>query len=137
MSTREYPLTVVLETADTPNKNRRIYPSEVLLVIVGHRQMMGELYPAARKKEATDWTLIELENVSHLASNFRMEGKQLLCDITPYGPRGAALEKMLDEGSGNVAFALRGACELISDEFNNLIVNNYNFITVDLVEEKS
>lgn len=135
---------VVVEKADTPNLNGRIYPRALLEKIAASvKQRHGEMrYPArahklapSEEEKAREMT-IPLELVSHHFTNLRVDDEgQLVCDVTVLTTTsGQLLSRTLDdpEHKDKLGFGLRG----FSQEDEEGVVTEYHFVTIDAYQKK-
>lgn len=135
---------VVVEKADTPNLNGRIYPRAVLEQIASSvKQRFGEMrYPAGSTRlmfgedPVQRNMTVSLQSASHSFANLRVdEDGQLLCDVTVLTTTaGQDLIRALDdpEHSTKIGFGLRGFAEQDADG----LVTEYQFVTIDAYQKK-
>lgn len=94
--------------------------------LIDEKRFLGELDQQCHDSS------VNLSNVSHLVTDLRMEGNNLLADIQILTtPRGRALQELLDRNE--VVFAPRGLGEIGEDR----IIKNYKLITIDAVPSRS
>jgi hypothetical protein len=135
---------VVVEKADVPNLNGRIYPRAVLERIAASvKQRHGEMrYPAAvpkipfEEEEMGRQMTIPVELVSHYFTNLRVDEEgQLVCDITVLTTSwGQVLSRALDDPDhkDKLGFGLRG----FSRQDDEGLVTEYQFVTIDAYQKK-
>lgn len=130
---------VVVQTADKMNRNGRLYPRAELEKLVGHRAVYGELNPfkdmefiLSMDTEVTRLT-IDLDKASHIASDFRMIGDDLVCDLRLVGPKGEIVKEIMEKLGEAPQLALRGFFPTPIDG----VVRDYRMVTVDIVSERA
>lgn len=120
-----------VEKLDTPNANKRIYPTKViednlarLKEVQLARGWMGEL--GARHD-----SIIHLNTVSHLIVDAKIENGNLMIAIEPLNtPCGRLLKEMISKDE--ITFRLSGIGGGQWDENNNFVFDDgYKLITID------
>lgn len=135
---KEYYLAGSFSSADTPNKNKRIYPMKVLKPAVDRyvkeyvetKRALGELnHPS----EAT----INLDRVSHLIEDLHFEGKELMGKAkildTPCGKQA----KALIEGGVKLGVSTRALGSVKEVNGINEVQDDFMLATVDIVHDPS
>lgn len=114
----------IIEQADVPNANGRIYPKKLLERIINEHQddqIFGQLGPAENSKISFDF-------MSHVVSGLRMADGFLMADIgTIKSCQGPTLENLLK--TGTVVFRLRG----VGSIENNVVQDDYQLVAIDAV----
>jgi hypothetical protein len=136
---------VIVEKADVPNLNGRIYPRAVLEKIASSvKQRFGEMrYPAGSFKPSFGEDVqqrnitVKLEDASHYYTNLRVDEQgQLLCDVSILSTTaGHNLARTLDdpEHKDKIGFGLRGFAEQDATG----LVTTYQFVTIDAYQKKA
>ena len=131
--------TMVVQTADKMNRNGRLYPRAELEKLVGHPAVYGELsffketeLILSKDTEVTRLT-INLDNASHIASDFRMVGDDLVCSLRLVGPKGKIVKEIMEKLGEAPQLALRGFFPTPVDG----VVRDYQMVTVDIVSERA
>lgn len=125
-----------------PNRNKRVYSEECLRPVVSSflkekvqtKQAWGELgHP-----KGEDGPKIHESNISHLITDLRWEGKQVIgeCTVLNHGP-GLMLKAMIEVG-GKPGMSTRGLGSVKQSE-NGLseVQKDYKLITIDAVTDPS
>lgn len=123
----------VLE-ANKPNKNRRIYPEQVLKANVErlsnqvkNKQLLGQI-------DFPNDALIHFENASHVITELILEDNKLIASIeTLPTPQGKVLEKLLEHDA--VALRPYGIGNGKVDENGVLVIDDsYKMISISVVK---
>jgi hypothetical protein len=123
---------------DAINKNRRMYPEEVLKSnvkrleeAIKNRGLIGEL------DHPTD-SIIHFENASHLVTKLWWEGKTLMGEGEVLGTPSGKLLKSLIEAGVRVGISSRGVGNGQTNEDGVLVIGeSYKLITFDAVADPS
>lgn len=112
----------ILQSADTRNQNKRVYPKDVLVDgirriqdQINNRRFLGELdHPITDNQQRS--TTVELKNCSHLVTELWWEGTILhgTVETLPYAPSGKIMGGMIADQIP-VGFSLRGLADVNSD----------------------
>lgn len=118
---------VMIQLADVPNKNGRIYPRHVLLNML---QGLTEREPIKGVMGASpDPTYVHMEDVSHQATNFSVNDVGLVADVEVLStPKGLALREILKQKE--VTFGIRG---LVNVREN--VVHACAVISIDVIDD--
>ncbi len=89
----------IIQAAGKPNANNRIYPRPILeredkkyQELIADRRALGEL-------DHPDSPIVQLENVSHLLTETKWDGENLLGEVEVLDtPKGQILGKLVDRG---------------------------------------
>lgn len=127
----------IFQRAGEPNNNNRIYEKRILereigrlTESLGERRLMGEL-------DHPTYDAIKLQNVSHLITNLRMTGNEMIGEAellnTPAGLTAQALVK-----SGvKLGISSRGLGTLTERDGSKFVNEDFRLITFDLVADPS
>ena len=128
----------ILQRSDTLNQNGRIYPAHVLerevrnyQKLINERRSMGAL-------DHTDSSIIELDTVSHLVTEARIENGVVYgtIEILPT-PKGDILRSLIDSNV-TVGISSRGVGSTKADEDGYQVVQeDFQLICWDFVSEPS
>jgi hypothetical protein len=120
-----YDLTVKICQADTPNKNNRLYSSEVLqsaIEKVATKEMLGTI-------GMPEGPSVDLADVSHTITDLRLEGGFLVGKVKVLKtPKGKLLEELLSQPP-SLDFRLAGVGQVDS----NGVVSNFTITSVNAV----
>ncbi|MGZ8924591.1 MAG: hypothetical protein ACXW2E_01780 [Nitrososphaeraceae archaeon] len=109
------PYTVQIQIIDKPNKNKRIYPKELiqnLIIQYRDKDIRGTIGIPNSFSEWLD------ENSSHIIRNLRIEEDYLVGDVTILDtPLGSILSSILDK----MDFRLVGCSKYIEDDTSNTV----------------
>ncbi len=125
------PIPQIVITADEPNHNNRVYPSEVLLEAIADaqkrmegRQMYGSTQPG----------YLRLAKISHVVTALSLEDQKLMATIKLLDtPEGLAVMKALDEG-GRITMSLKGSGVVVAHEALE-VVRSYSLESVSISVE--
>lgn len=135
---KNYYLTGPFSSADTPNKNKRIYPMRVLRPAVDRyveeyvktKRAVGEL-------NHPDSATINLDRVSHMIEDLHFEGKELMGKAkildTPCGKQAKALL----EGGVKLGVSTRALGSVREVNGINEVQDDFMLATVDIVHDPS
>jgi hypothetical protein len=100
-------LTGLLQCADTPNGNGRIYPRTILerevnryKKVIEQNRALGELdHPPEKDWERDDPLSVRLDRASHIIRNIQMKGNEVRGEVQVLStPAGKILEALLNDG---------------------------------------
>jgi hypothetical protein len=134
---------MVLQTADSVNQNKRLYPQSVLAEgmkdiesRMNRRAFLGELdhpVPTGNKFDEIRQTTVMLKEVSHLIRDYDWRGKQLIGELeTTNTPNGGILLGLLKDQSG-IGMSMRGMASLKKMREYNEVEGPLMIITYDSV----
>lgn len=128
----------IIQAAGKPNANNRIYPREVLeredrryQELVKDRRAMGEL-------DHPDSPVVQLENVSHLVTETKWEGQNLIGEIEVLDtPKGQILGKLV-ERNVKLGISSRGLGSVRrNNEGYDMVEEDFNLVCYDMVSNPS
>lgn len=135
---------MVMQDADTPNQNKRMYPRRVLVEgmngvkeRMSRKAFIGELdHPTPSGNETYDGirqTTVSLKEVSHYIREYEWRGNQLIGELeTASTPNGKILLGLLKDKSG-IGLSMRGMAELDRQAGINIVKAPLYIITFDAV----
>lgn len=123
------PTFIIRQLLDSPNRNGRIYTKECMekaitdtKKLIEEKRFLGELL------EQSQYTGINLSNVSHMVTDLRIEENKIAVDIQVLKtPKGILLQEMMD--AKEIEFVQRGLGKIGKDN----IVTDYTLIAIDAV----
>lgn len=128
----------VLQRSDTLNQNGRIYPRVILEREIRNYQKLVKERRALGALDHPDSSIIELNTVSHLVTEARMENGVVygVLEILPT-PSGEIMKNLV-ESNVTVGISSRGVGSVKTDENGYQIVqDDFHLIAFDLVIEPS
>lgn len=136
-----------IQTADTINANKRMYPMNVLengMQNCGSRMksraFLSELdhpIPQGGAFDQIRQTTVQLKQVSHIIRDYEWQGNHLVAQMeTTSTPNGAILRGLLEDKSG-IGFSMRGLAELQRLTEYNLVKGPLTIIAFDAVSQPS
>jgi hypothetical protein len=136
-------LTSLVQKAEDPNENGRIYPLEVMTESVKAIQPMLKERSILGEMDHPDDAKIHTENACILLTKLWMEGKNVYgqFEILEGMPKGQMLKALIDQDV-RVCISSRGVGDLESylsedgNEFNR-VLPGFKFVTFDAVNEPS
>ena len=134
----------IFQRADAKNQNGRIYPYKVLDKALQEaseslmaRQMMGEMdHPSDQSPT------VSLKNVSHVITNLKFSGKELIGEAVVFddpGPAGTPSGRLLGaliRNNCTVGISSRGFGS-VTEGYEETIVDEYKLVTFDAVHDPS
>jgi hypothetical protein len=128
----------IIQKAECPNQNKRIYPSAILRREVENYQKAVRESRAVGELDHPDSSSVSLERVSHIIREMGWNGNDVVgkIEVLPT-PRGKILENLLESGV-RIGISSRGVG---STEKNNegldLVQDDYQIVCWDIVSEPS
>ena len=135
---KNYFIEGVFMESDTKNRNGRVYPGEVMSKEINRynnesvkqNRAMGELgHP--------EGPTVNLERVSHIIKDLRVEGKQVIGKAkimeTPYGK---IVKNLMEEGA-RLGVSSRGMGSLKEQDGVNVVQEDFMLASVDVVADPS
>jgi hypothetical protein len=128
----------IIQAAGKPNANNRIYPRQVLeredqkyQELVKDRRALGEL-------DHPDSPIVQLENVSHLVTETRWDGENLVGEIEVLDtPKGQILGKLV-ERNVKLGISSRGLGSVSRNhEGYDIVEDDFNLVCYDMVSNPS
>jgi hypothetical protein len=128
----------IIQKAQQPNANNRIYPRPILeredakyQELIGERRALGEL-------DHPDSPLVQLENVSHLVTETKWDGDDLLGTVEVLDtPKGQILEKLIGRDI-KLGISSRGLGSTSrTNEGYDMVEDDFNLVCYDMVSNPS
>jgi hypothetical protein len=128
----------VFQRAGQPNQNKRIYEKKILVREMGRldesikeRRLMGELDHPSHDS-------VKLQNVSHLITNLRMEGNEMIGRAEILSTPAGQVAQALIKGGVKLGISSRGMGTLSEADNGFKKVNgDFKLVTFDLVADPS
>lgn len=132
-TTKSSYLSGIFMQADITNGNQRVYPlSEISSAVNSVNKRILEGHSVYGELNHPDNLSIDLNNVSHIITEMRVEGKNAIGKAKLLNtPKGMVVKAIL-EGGGKLGVSSRGSGNVIEGK-----VNGFNLITVDIVAQPS
>ena len=128
----------IIQAAGKPNANNRVYPRQILeredqkyQELISERRALGELgHP--------DSPIVQLENVSHLLTQTRWDGDNLIGEIEVLDtPKGKILGKLV-ERKIKLGISSRGLGSVSrTNEGYDMVEDDFNLVCYDMVSNPS
>lgn len=131
-------LSGIIQKADTPNQNKRIYPAEILHREIENYQKAVREARAVGELDHPESSSVSLDRVSHVIREMWWDGPNVCgrVEVLPT-PKGKILESLLESGI-TIGISSRGVG---STEKNNesldIVQPDYQIICFDIVSEPS
>ena len=128
----------IIQKAQQPNANNRIYPRPILeredakyQELIGERRALGEL-------DHPDSPIVQLENVSHLVTETKWDGDDLLGTVEVLDtPKGQILEKLIGRDI-KLGISSRGLGSTSrTNEGYDMVEDDFNLVCYDMVSNPS
>ena len=128
----------VIQKAQQPNANNRIYPRPILeredakyQELIKERRSLGEL-------DHPDSPIVQLENVSHLVTETKWEGDDLVGTVEVLDtPKGQILEKLINRDI-KLGISSRGLGSTSrTNEGYDMVEDDFNLVCYDMVSNPS
>ena len=128
----------IIQAAGKPNANNRIYPRPILeredkkyQELIADRRALGEL-------DHPDSPIVQLENVSHLLTETKWDGENLLGEVEVLDtPKGQILGKLVDRGI-KLGISSRGLGSTSrTNEGYDMVEDDFNLVCYDMVSNPS
>lgn len=133
-----------LQSADTKNQNRRVYPKMVLdqgmhaiQKKINERRFLGELDHPISDNSARQTTVL-YQNASHLVREWWWEDNKIkgIVETLPYTPNGRVMSGLIADGVA-CGFSLRGLGDIVSKNDYQEVQAPLVIISYDCVSEPS
>ena len=128
----------IIQKAQQPNANNRIYPRPILeredakyQELIKERRALGEL-------DHPDSPIVQLENVSHLVTETKWEGDDLVGTVEVLDtPKGQILEKLINRDI-KLGISSRGLGSTSrTNEGYDMVEDDFNLVCYDMVSNPS
>ena len=132
-STRGSYLSGIFMQADKKNHNQRVYPmSEIAAAVDSVNKTIVEGHSVYGELNHPDNLTIDLNNVSHIITEMRMEGSNAIGKARILNTPKGNIVKAILEGGGKLGVSSRGSGNVVEG-----VVNGFSLVTVDIVATPS
>jgi hypothetical protein len=136
--TKDFFIEGIFMMADSKNKNGRIYESKILKPAVEkYFQEQVKTGRAVGELNHPDGPTINLDKVSHLITDLRFEGNDVIGKAKILNTPMGQIVKGLLEGGVKLGVSSRGMGSLEQREGVNYVKNDFHLATVDIVQDPS
>jgi hypothetical protein len=136
--TKDFFIEGVFMMADSKNKNGRVYESKILKPAVEkYFQEQVKTGRAVGELNHPDGPTINLDKVSHLITDLRFEGNDVIGRAKILNTPMGQIVKGLLEGGVKLGVSSRGMGSLEQREGVNYVKNDFHLATVDIVQDPS
>lgn len=126
-------LSGIFMMADVKNHNQRVYPlSEIAAAVDSVNRIIVEGHTVYGELNHPDNLTIDLNNVSHIITEMRMEGANAIGKAKILNTPKGNIVKAILEGGGKLGVSSRGSGNVVEG-----IVNGFSLVTVDIVATPS
>ncbi|MFA5189025.1 MAG: primosomal protein [Patescibacteria group bacterium] len=130
-------LSGVIQRADSKNHNGRIYPRDILekeirnyQILVNERRALGQL-------DHTDQSLVELKDVSHLITELRWEGNDVVGKLEILDTPNGKIVKSLIESGVKLGVSSRAVGSIKEQNGASYVQSDLQMICWDIVSDPS
>lgn len=132
-ATRGSYLSGIFMQADKKNHNQRVYPlSEIASAVDSVNKIITEGHTVYGELNHPDNLTIDLNNVSHIITEMRMEGSNAIGKAKILNTPKGNIVKAILEGGGKLGVSSRGSGNVVEG-----VVNGFSLVTVDIVATPS
>ena len=136
--TKDYFIEGIFMMADSQNRNGRIYESKILQPAVEkYIQEQVKTGRAVGELNHPDGPTINLDKVSHLITDLRFEGTNVVGKAKILNTPMGQIVKGLLEGGVKLGVSSRGMGSLEVRNGSNYVKNDFHLATVDIVQDPS
>lgn len=131
-------LTGIIQKAETPNQNKRIYPRHVLQREIENYQKAVRENRAMGELDHPESSTVSLDRVSHIVREMSWDGNNVMgrIEILPT-PKGQILATLLESGV-TIGISSRGVGSTQTNESGiDMVAPDYTLVCFDLVSEPS
>jgi hypothetical protein len=135
---KDYFIEGVFMMADMPNRNKRVYESRVLQPAVEkYIESQVKTGRAVGELNHPDGPTINLDKVSHLITDLRFEGANVVGKAKILNTPMGQIVKGLLEGGVKLGVSSRGMGSLVEKNGVNYVKDDFHLATVDIVQDPS
>ena len=127
----------ILQKCNTLNQNGRIYPKSILEREVMNYQKFIKERRALGECDHPDSSVVELKNASHLVTDARLEGDNVVGTIEILGTPSGEILKSLIEAGVTLGISSRGVGSTRSEGGSQIVQDDFQLICFDMVSEPS
>ena len=135
---KDYFIEGVFMMADQPNRNKRVYESKVLKPAVEkYIEQQVKTGRAVGELNHPEGPTINLDKVSHLITDLRFEGANVVGKAKILNTPMGQIVKGLLEGGVKLGVSSRGMGSLVERNGVNYVKDDFHLATVDIVQDPS
>jgi hypothetical protein len=135
---KDYFIEGVFMMADQPNRNKRVYESKVLKPAVEkYIEQQVKTGRAVGELNHPEGPTINLDKVSHLITDLRFEGANVIGKAKILNTPMGQIVKGLLEGGVKLGVSSRGMGSLVERNGVNYVKDDFHLATVDIVQDPS
>lgn len=136
--TKDFFIEGIFMMADQPNRNKRVYESKVLQPAVEkYIEQQVKTGRAVGELNHPDGPTINLDKVSHLITDLRFEGANVIGKAKILNTPMGQIVKGLLEGGVKLGVSSRGMGSLVEKNGVNYVKDDFHLATVDIVQDPS
>lgn len=136
--TKDFFIEGIFMMADQPNRNKRVYESKILQPAVEkYIEQQVKTGRAVGELNHPDGPTINLDKVSHLITNLRFEGANVIGKAKILNTPMGQIVKGLLEGGVKLGVSSRGMGSLVEKNGVNYVKDDFHLATVDIVQDPS
>ena len=130
-------LTGLMQEAEKPNGNNRVYSRDTLAREVNNYKKLVKEKRALGELDHPDTSVIQLEKCSHLVTDIWMEGKDVKGKIRVLDtPSGKVLQELV-KANVNVGISSRGMGSVSESRGQTIVEDDFQLICFDMVSDPS
>lgn len=128
----------ILQCANKPNQNKRIYPREILEREVENYKKAVQERRAVGECDHPERSIVELKNVSHLITEIAWDGDQVVGTVEVLDTPSAQILKSLLSSGVMLGISSRGVGGTIKNEAGfDVVDESFQLLCFDIVSEPS
>jgi hypothetical protein len=136
--TKDFFIEGIFMMADQPNRNKRVYESKILQPAVEkYIEQQVKTGRAVGELNHPDGPTINLDKVSHLITDLRFEGANVIGKAKILNTPMGQIVKGLLEGGVKLGVSSRGMGSLVEKNGVNYVKDDFHLATVDIVQDPS
>ncbi len=136
--TKDFFIEGIFMMADQPNRNKRVYESKILQPAVEkYIEEQVKTGRAVGELNHPDGPTINLDKVSHLITDLRFEGANVVGKAKILNTPMGQIVKGLLEGGVKLGVSSRGMGSLVEKNGVNYVKDDFHLATVDIVQDPS
>lgn len=136
--TKDFFIEGIFMMADQPNRNKRVYESKILQPAVEkYIEEQVKTGRAVGELNHPDGPTINLDKVSHLITDLRFEGVNVVGKAKILNTPMGQIVKGLLEGGVKLGVSSRGMGSLVEKNGVNYVKDDFHLATVDIVQDPS
>ena len=131
-------LTGILQKGNTPNGNKRKYPTSVLEREMKNYDMLIKQRRAFGELDHPDTSVVDLKNASHMVTRYWMDGDTVMGAIKILDTPCGEIVKGIVKSGGQVGISSRGLGSVVNESNGTSIVQeDFTLICFDIVADPS